>query len=252
MAAVKLKITCRIEEVPIIGRFLLNSMTTDLADFTALSPLYNPTFLSNTTGKLQTVEALINPRQLTAELKVITLRMLTGRETLRDRINRLEIYINKATGLTIGKKDFGISSVRTKNNRGDVEGLIAALSYLLTNVAVPANMAALTLVGYGGIQHAAIDTIKNALGIDNTAQNAKVNERNNKVVANYGLINELWVILTDITKSGKAIYNNTAPDKAKNYTIAELKRRIRQEQLKQKLIGVIRSEERRVGKECRL
>lgn len=237
MVLVKLKIRVRIEEVPAIGRFLIDSLTTDFADFTALSPLYNAGYLTNANGKLAVVEGLINPKQLTAELKVITLRMLSTMEGLRGKIDKLERYIDLASGLTIGKKDFGIGKVRSEINQRDVEGLIGALKDLLKNV--NNNMAALVAVGYSAAQHTALQTAKSDLTADNTAQNAKVNERDNKVIANYGLLNEFWDIMTDIGKSGRAIYKTSFPNKVDDYTIAALKRRIRQEQLKQKLFGLI-------------
>ncbi len=240
MVIVKLIIQCRIEEVPTIGRFLIGSMTTDLADFTAFSPLYNAGYITNANAKLAEVEALINPKKLTAELKVITLRMLNNMGALRGKIDKLERYIDLASGLTVGEKDFGISKVRKENNRGDVEGLVAELGDLLDIVSD--NMAALTLVGYTDEQHAALVGTESDLAKDNTAQNAKVNERNNKVIANYGLLNEFWEnIIMDVSKSGRAIFKTSAPNKVDDYTIAALKRRIRQEQLKQKLFGLITS-----------
>ena len=240
MVIVKLKIQCRIEEVPTIGRFLIGSMTTDLADFTALSPLYDAAYITNANAKLAEVEALINPKKLTAELKVITLRMLNNMGALRGKIDRLERYIDLASGLTVGKKDFGIGKVRKENNRGDVEALVAELGDLLDIVSD--NMDALTLVGYTDVQHAALKKTESGLAADNTAQNAKVNERNNKVIANYGLLNAFWEdIIMDISKSGRAIYKTSAPNKVDDYTIAALKRRIRQEQLKQRLFGLITS-----------
>ena len=237
MVIVKLKIQCRIEEVPSIGGMLISSITKDLADFTALSPLYDAAFIISSKQKLAAVEALINPKKLTSELKVITLRMLNTMEALKEKINHLEIYIGKASGLTIGKKDFGIGKVRYENNQGDVEGLVAALGDLLDNVTD--NMAQLTAVGYTPAQHPALQTIETDLAKDNTAQNDKMNERNNNVTANYNLINEFWLTLTDICKTGKAIYKTKKPNKVDDYTITSLKRRMRQEQLKNKMKGTV-------------
>ena len=239
MPETKLLIQCRIEEVPTIGGFLINSITTDLADFTAFSPIYNATYLTNANTQLAAIEALINPKQLTAELKAITLRIYTNIAVLRSKIDFLEGYIIRATApLTIPVKDFGITQVRKANNSGDVEKLLTALAYLLTNA--NNNMAALTPKGYTATQHTALTTIKTQLNDDNIAQNAKLNERNNKVKDNYTLINDFWKnICTDISDAGKRIYKKT--NKADDYTIAELKRRIRQEQKKNKLQGAITS-----------
>jgi hypothetical protein len=126
MTSVKLKIQCRIEELPVLGGFLVNSMQTSLADFTAYSPDYNNAYMTAANADLATIEGLVNPKQVTAELKIITSRIYANMAALRSKIDFLEGYINRATGLTIGKKDFGISVVRQKNNKGDVEGLVSA------------------------------------------------------------------------------------------------------------------------------
>ena len=61
------------------------------------------------------IEALINPKQLTGELKVITRRLYNNLDVvLRDRLTILEGYLNQASGLTMAVKDFGVSAVRKK------------------------------------------------------------------------------------------------------------------------------------------
>ena len=237
MVIVKLLVQCRIEEVSPIGKFLIDTMNANLASFTAYSSDFNAAYLTNANTKLAAVDALINPKQYTAELKVITVRIYTNMNDLKGKINFLEGYIKRATGLTIAAKDFGIQEVRKAYHKGDVEGLIGALSFLLSNV--NNNMAAIVAKGYTPAQHTALNTIKTNLTNDNAAQNAKENERNNKVVANYGLINDFWVICTDISDAGKRIFKTSAANKVNDFTIAELKRRIRQEQKKNKFTGVV-------------
>ncbi len=241
MTQVELKIQCRIEELPVLGGFLLSSMQNPLTDFTAFSPDYNAAFITTATADLAAVEALINPKQLTAELKVITTRMYSNMNLLRGKIDLLEGYINRASGLTIGKKDFGISAVRTKNNNGDVEGLISALTFLLTNVSVPANLTALTAKGFTTAQNTALTTLKNDLKADNIAQNNKINERNNKVVANYGKLNLFWDKIADIADAGKRIYKSAAPNRVDDFTMSKLKARIRQERNNTRFEGMITS-----------
>ena len=227
MTQIILKIKCRIEELPVLGGFILNSMQGSLADFTGFSPDYNAAFMTSANADLATIEGLINPKQLTKELKVVTSRIYANQIVLRGKIDFLEGYINRASGLTIGKKDFGISEVRTKNNNGDIEGLGGALNFLLTNVSN--NMAALTAKGYSAAQHTALNTLMTGFKNDNLAQNAKINDRNNKVIANYGKLNAFWDKLMDISDAGKRIYKSTAPNRLDDFTYSKLKLRMRQE-----------------------
>ena len=241
MAPVVLKIQCRVEELPVLGGFVLSSMQGSLADFTGFSPDYNAAFMTTANADLATIEGLINPKQLTKELKVITKRIYANQTLLRSKIDFLEGYINRATGLTMDKKDFGISEVRKKNNSGDIEGLIGAMSFLITNVSIATNLTALTAKGYSNAQNTALIALKDAFKADNIAQNNKVNDRNNKVIANYAKLNAFWDKVMDINDAGKRIYKATAPNRLDDFTMAKLKARIRQERNNTRFEGVVTS-----------
>jgi len=98
MAPIVARFKCRIEELPVLGGFLLSSMQGSLADFTAFSPDYNAGFMTTANADLVAVEALVNPKQITAELKVIMTRMYSNMTALRGKIDLLEGYINRAVG----------------------------------------------------------------------------------------------------------------------------------------------------------
>jgi hypothetical protein len=237
MTPVTLLIQCRIEEVPALGGFLINSLQTDLADFTAFSPDFDAAYVTTAQTQLTSITALLQPKTLTAELKVITLHMYNNMSAMEQKIDFLEGYIKRATGLTVSAKDFAISAIRKANNKKDVEALISALTYTLALANNATNLPLLAAKGYTPAQNTALQTIKTELNDDNVAQNAKVNARNNLVIANYGAINDFWKILMDISDAGKRIYRDS--NKKDDYTMAVLKRRIRQEQLKNKMAGTV-------------
>lgn len=241
MAPAVLKIQCRVEELPVLGGFILSSMQGSLADFTGFSPDYNAGFMTTANADLAVIEGLINPKQLTKELKVITKRIYTNQASLRIKIDFLEGYINRASGLTMDKKDFGIKEVRAKNNSGDIEGLIGAMSFLITNVNIATNLTALTAKGFTSAQNTALTTLKDAFKNDNIAQNNKVNDRNNKVIANYGKLNAFWDKIMDVIDAGKRIYKSTAPNRLDDFTMSKLKARIRQERNNTRFEGVVTS-----------
>jgi hypothetical protein len=82
----------------------------------------------NANADMAAIEALINLSQLTGELKVITRRLYTNMDVvLRDRLTILESYLNQATGLTMAVKDFGVSNVRKRIAKNDVEGQVMRL-----------------------------------------------------------------------------------------------------------------------------
>lgn len=240
MAIPNLNIQCRIGELPVLGGFLINTLQTNLPAITGVYAAFDAAFITQANTDLAAIEALINPSQLTGELKVITRRLYTNMDVvLRDRLTILEGYLNQATGLTMAVKDFGVSNVRKRIAVNDVEGASNAFNTLLQNVSVATNMTALTAKGYTVAQHTANVNLRNDLKNDNLAQNTKLNDRNNLVTVNVAKFNVFWTKIKSIADAGKRVMKITTPNKVNDFTMAELKRRIRQEHNNTRMNGLV-------------
>lgn len=235
-----LNIQCRIGELPVLGSFLITTLQTNLSAISGVYPAFDAPFITQANADMAAIEALINPSQLTGELKVITRRLYTNMDVvLRDRLTILEGYLNQATGLTMAVKDFGVSNVRKRIAINDVEGASNTFNTLLQNVAVVANMTALTAKGYTAAQHTANVTLRNDLKNDNVAQNTKMNDRNNLVTVNVAKFNLFWTKIKSIADAGKRVMKITTPNKVDDFTMAVLKRRIRQERNNTRMNGLV-------------
>ena len=236
MSTNTLVIKARIEEVPTLAQFTIDSFTRDLPDFQAYKPTkYNAGFLTALGLKLDAVKAIINPLQLTGELKLITADLFTNTHAIRPLIDKLEGYLADATGLSLAPKDFGISAVRKNVTKDDQEALSSALTFLLANITN--NMGQLTAADYTVAQKNALADIKVALDKDNANQNKKIRDRALLVENNYGTINELCQIIKDIWADGKRLYKTSRKSKLPDYTNTKLIDRIRQEQLRTVVSG---------------
>ena len=235
-----LKITCRIEELSVLGGFLLSSMESSLGDFTAYAPDMDGAYVAAVYAELAVISALKQPKQVTAERKVITMRIYEESLLLREQMNLLEGYAMRADGLSIDWMDLGISAVRTKIKSKDVEGLLSAVAFLISNV--EDNMAALSAVGYTASQHAALTAAVAGLKVDVVAHNDMRNERNNLATENYAKFNAFWLRLQDIADAGKRIYRWTAPNRVDDFTISTLIGRMRAERRPTLISGVVEQE----------
>lgn len=227
---VKRKFRIRIEEMPVIGKFLYDSYNRDEADFAAYSPDFNAAYKTNFAEKLDAVENIVNPKKLIAELKKITKGMYANIEKLRPIMNNLEGYVNRVDeeDLTILPEDFGIKPVRDNISNKDQEELLENLKVVLQNV--DDNLAALQAKGWDDEQDTELRDLRDSIKDDNAAQNLKMDEREAKVQANMGTLNELWVIMSDVMDTGRVrLYKFKNPEKAGDYTLDKLKNRIRQE-----------------------
>lgn len=106
---------------------------------------------------------------------------------------------------------------------------------------IATNLTALTAKGFTPAQNTSLTTLKNDLKADNLAQNTKINDRNNKVIANYGKLNAFWDKIVDVSDAGKRIYKATAPNRLDDFTMTKLKSRIRQERNNTRFEGVVTS-----------
>lgn len=234
-----LPIKCRIEEIPAILGFTKDTYLRDKVLLEGYKPLRYVAGYGTSIDTLKTnVEGIVNPKQLTAELKVITLRIFTNMIALRPKLDRLEGYLNDAVGLSVSKEDFGISPVRKKISSDDQEGLNGALLYLLGNLNA-ANMAILTPLGFLPADRTAIDDLRKSIADDNTAQNTKISARANLVVANFSVLVDACNFIKAQWADGKALFKNTDKTKLKDYTNAQIINRVRQEALKTKIVGVV-------------
>jgi hypothetical protein len=239
METVKLIIKVRLDEVTTIGGFTIDPLKNrDWDRFKAYKPSkYTDDFLTGLEAKLEEVAGVVNPVVLTAEQKLITERLLGTIIGLRDPMNLLEGYVADANPLTVLPKDFGISQVRTKVNKGEVEGLDGALSTVVTNVTN--NKPALIAVGYTEEAFTDLKAAKQSIYDDNQAQNSKTRERAELVAANIGLINDFLTDLKGIWADGKRLFKISDKVKVKDYTLADLIRRIRQDELHTLIAGTV-------------
>lgn len=234
---IRLKISCQINELPTIAGYIIESYTRDRADFFAYSPTYNETFLSNLKSNTENLQSLINPKQITAELKTITARIYQNQIVLRHPIDLIEGYINRASNLTMKPSEFGISSVRSANNKGNIEGVLCFLNYLLSNI--KKNYAALKAKGLKADLLDNLQSLYNKILEDNIAQNLKISERKALVQRNYEAMNHLWDTLVDICDIGKKLYKTSGTNKWQDYSIRKRIALMRLYNKKTKIFGKV-------------
>ena len=207
--------------------------TEDARDFLDYSPMYTSAYMATFLEKKRVVEAKINTEVLEGELKLITGKLYGDINGLRPKLGKLEGYINRATGLTVGPKDFRLKYIRRHISRKDVEKFLLEYGTLLTLVGNSTNLTALKAKGLKDADKAILDGLMETIRTGNTTQNLKMDEKEALVQANKGIILELWALTADLLDVGKRIYKYTNPEKTNDYTATKLLQRIRQEKKKE-------------------
>lgn len=239
MQKIALKIRTRIDEIPSIGSFIINAMTGDVIDFIAYSSIYSDPYVTDLELERKSIEALINPTQLNGELKVITGTIYSNQDLVTTNINYLEGYVKRATGLTIGLKDFGFQAVRKCNQSGDIEGLLSKMDIVTSNAGNATNMAALTKVGFSVAKLKTLTDLRAALKTANDAQNSKINDRITLVGNNHAAINSFWTKMVDVCDAGQIIYQPISTEKKQQYVVSILIKRMRKDAAKTGIGGTV-------------
>jgi hypothetical protein len=241
----------RIDELPVIGGFIRNSFLRDATSFIPYIDFAAP-FPANYLTQLGLVQAAVSPEVWIAQMKLVTFNLITGTFTLRDSVNSAEIFFNSAgAGLNVMPKDMGQHNVRLQTNRGDVEALIGALRTM--NVNIFNNSAVLITKGFTLIMQNALVTATAALNTANDLQNTLLEQRNSATSTNMTLYNSFWTTYVNPTAgTGKLIFKVSDKTKAKNYTVSQLIKRGRADELQTDVHGVVMNAGREVQNKAKV
>lgn len=227
----------RNEEVPVLASFLLKSLERDMAHFQALLLHVDQSYLDAFQTKIELAENMVDSRVKTGELKLITAKLYDSVKALRPYLDKIGLFAQlSADSLTVSSGSFGISKVREHINRGNVEGVLDSLKVLLQNV--DTNKAALEAVGLTQTFIDEIVGLKDIIKDGNISQNLKMDERDFTSTNSTVIFNEVYQFVTDVTLAGKVLFKYTDKDRLSDYTIYKLKKRLRNDGSKLRIINL--------------
>jgi hypothetical protein len=222
------KFSFKIEELPIVGEFILERVSKDIADFLAYSSLFTPDYLATIQKKIVVCKEVVASSTVTKELKAVTQQLGNKSKGLRIKMNVLEGYLKiGAKELDILLEDVGLKGVRRDITNNNTEGLILNVQKSLT--AVKRNQPVLATKGMKPELIVDIETHVQEIDALNVKQNNMISDRNRLTKSNIESFNDLWDSLHPVLDAAKAIYRGVDDVKLKDYTIAQLKKRINAE-----------------------
>jgi len=218
---------CKDEELPIVAKFVAFSLKRDLADFTAFSPKFTTSYVTDFETRITTISDLLEPQAETLAKSQITARYTATMAGLIDPINRISGYIKLAKAdLNFTDASFGLSALRKSIEKNDVEGAIANLHIVLANInTYKAQLAAqgLTDEFIGGLTAA-----WQSMAADKQQQYEIISNRRSIVQNNVSLLNDVYNQITEINSVGKILYKGTDNAKLSDYTFSDLLKKVRQ------------------------
>jgi hypothetical protein len=222
------KFTCRVEDLPVIGEFVVNSAEKDINDFNNYSAKFTIEYLATVNSQIEVCKELAKSSTITKELKSATHQLYYTTKNFRIKLNALEGYLKIGVDkLDIAIEDFGLKKIRSNIVRSNIEGFLSNMR--TTMVAVKRNISTLEAQGMKPAFIDEIETHLQEINSLNVKQNELISKRNRLTADNINKFNDLWSNLKLIMNTAKAIYRDVNEAKLKDYTIAHLKRRVNAE-----------------------
>jgi uncharacterized protein (DUF1697 family) len=219
------KFNCKMEDVPVITGFVLSSMETDKTDFFGYSTVFDDQFITTVKSKQTQCNELIKSDDVLKDQKSATVQIENMLNALRVKLNPLEGYLKLAESeLSILIGDFGLKNIRTAISKGNVEGVLSNAQSLITNV--KKNEEVLKAKGMKAEVLTSVKTLVDEIEKFNKLQNELKNKRSRVTSNNIKDFNELWDMLSIILDAGRALYRGSDAVKLKEYTLANLLKRV--------------------------
>lgn len=240
MSSQELLIRCRIEELPFIARFIVNSLKRDRLLFAATYPTYTPDYISNIETQINSLDAIINPIQYTSYITLLTQKIIEANTDIQNYLPVLKRYVDKAgKNLVTAPTSFYLTKLARSVNSSDRESTATTLKDTLDTINITENLTALKAVGYTDALDTRLKNNRKTIADTIVARKAKIDERSIVVNSNYVQMNALWSVLTDINKDAISIFGKTDKTKANDYKITSLIALIRKDQLKTNISGQV-------------
>ena len=225
---------CRIEELGPLDQMVRAMFTTNKEDYARASPDYAaPAFTAGWNAAQEAFENLVPGTARRATDKEMTAAMTTVAKSLREPLNWLNIRLNRAAkdqSLTVAADAFGLAEVRNEITTADMEGLDGALHYLLGMLETPQNLTALTAKGHTAADTQALLDARQQVRDFNTTQNSSQNAALELTQENIEAGNALWDYTSEVLETGRLLYKESQPKRARTFTLATLMKRIRRGQ----------------------
>jgi hypothetical protein len=221
----------KVEDLPVIGRFILNSLKNDINDFNHFSPMFNPNYIKIMETKVNSCSKVVKSSFISKRLKKVTQDLYYKSTILHLKLNTLEGYFKRGSDhLDIPIEDVGLKSVKNDIVRHHTERLLLNMQKIMATV--KRNQSILEAKGLKPKLIKEIESQMNEIKDLNIIQNTMISNRNKLIEENIEMFNDLWESLQPILKTAKTIYYGEDETKLKEYTVTQLIKRIDAEKRK--------------------
>ncbi len=216
----------RFEDLPAFGEFVESSFLHDKDLFTAYSPVYANGFTEHFHKQLEAVRKIALPGIITGRMKKATQNQYKAQEDMLKLLGHIERYCQLAADeLPFKIADLKLSELRTSLRKHDAEMAIVGARFVRESL--QPGVAVMQEKGLEPRKIEELDRLMEDIRVQNIEQNELMNERRRQVEDNMNLMNDFWLLLQDLMRTGKLIHQDNPVRKAE-YTEKNIRSRLRQ------------------------
>jgi hypothetical protein len=223
----------KLEDLPVIGEIILNSLKKDINDFSRFSPVFTPDYLKAIETKINSCKEALNPPEINVKLEEARQFLYVKSRSLHRKLNTLDNYFKLgADKLDVPIKEIGIKNVVNSITGHNSENLVSNMEKMME--IVKRNQSVLEAKGLKQKLLKDIELLILAINLLNKAQYILTYAYKNMTEKNIEIFNDLWENLQTILKTAKAIYTDVDDVKLKNYTMSQLLKQMNTRKKQQK------------------
>jgi len=230
MSTVELKVNVQLDNAPMIGKMLIDSLTDDVTTIGASFKTIDNNFLTALKGKHAEVTGLIYPSQILGKQAKLTQDINAKMNALPSMLLITEGQIKDAKdSLKTLQKYFGISEIRQAKHKGDISKVIDGLNNLIQSVNDKDNFPVLEAKGLTKANVTEYSNIYTALSTLFQDRVDLEKSRAALVDNNHTIINDYWADIRNVCDKGKRVFKESNPTKVANYTMTKLSAKLNHE-----------------------
>jgi hypothetical protein len=142
----------KIEDLLVLGEFLMSSLKKDLDDFSSFSSVFTVDYITGIETKIKSCKELISSSSVTKELKTVTKQLYDKSKSLRVKLNILEGYLKLGSNdLDVTVEDVGLKNVRSDITRYNTEGLVSNMQKTINVVKRNMSVFQIVIIAFAGL-----------------------------------------------------------------------------------------------------
>ena len=216
----------RKQDVPVIGRLLLEAFRRYKDDFIAFSPIFDGGFEAEMTAAIKAVRDRRRPVDVFDKQKKLTKDLYADMDSMQEQLRLLGEYVKMAEGdLQTLYRHYHIREARKALNAKNAEAVVEHCEQILDKV-VNDDAVALEVVGFDGAKLGVFEGLVVEINEKNMEQNNKMDERQEVKAQETALFDAMYGYISKVSNVGKAMYTYRDKQRFDDFSVLHLKGRI--------------------------